>query len=133
MEEKLLKRVRAFAHVDDRERADAYRRILADSGPRYDDLSGTEQRLARMLFSSPLWRGAGGHNSYGEGFAALRAEQAVRDELSTVVDLSFDAARHQTFELGGTLAQLPLKIHARYQLEEVLAGIDYVSFDLPSP
>lgn len=128
LEEKLLKRVRAFAHVDDRERTDAYRRILADSGPRYDDLSGTEQRLARMLFYS-LWRGAGGHNSYDEGFAALRAEQAVRDELSTVVDLSFDAARHQTFELGGTLAHLPLKIHARYQLEEVLAGIDYVSFD----
>jgi hypothetical protein len=48
-----------------------------------------------MLFSSPLWRGAGGHNSYDEGFAALRAEQAVRDELSTVVDLSFDAARHR--------------------------------------
>lgn len=127
-EEVLLKRVRAFAHVDDRGRAEAYRRILADDAPSYNDLSESEQRLARMLFFS-IWRGAGGHESFDDGLTSLRSEQALRDELSSVVDLSFDGARHQTFELNGALAHIPLRIHARYQLEEVLAGIDYASLD----
>ncbi|MCL8250604.1 DUF3427 domain-containing protein [Aeromicrobium fastidiosum] len=128
LEEKLLKRVRAFTHVDDRERAATYRRILADDSPTYDELPESEQRFARMLFFS-LWRGGGGHRSFNEGLNALRTEPAVREELSTVVDLSFDAARHQTTELGGELSHLPLRIHASYQLEEVLAGIDYVSMN----
>lgn len=127
-EKVLLKRVRAFAHVDDRRRAEAYRRILADDAPSYDELSQSEQRLARMLFFS-IWRGAGGHTTFDDGLTSLRSEQALRDELSSVVDLCFDSARHQTFELNGALAHVPLRIHAHYQLEEVLAGIDYASLD----
>lgn len=128
LEEKLLKRVRAFAHVDDRERAAAYRRILADDAAAYDKLSAADRRLARMLFFS-LWRNAGGYESFGAGLAALRSEEATRDELDAVVDLSFDAARHSVIELGGRLADIPLRVHASYQLEEVLAGLDYVSLD----
>ena len=64
LEAALLKRVRAFAHVDDRDRAMAYARLLDDDAPAYDELSATEQRLARMLFNS-LW-------SDGGGFTALR-------------------------------------------------------------
>lgn len=128
LEDQLLKRVRAFTHVDDRERAAAYRRILSDDSLPYEALSATEQRLAHMLFFS-LWRGGGGHPSFAAGLDALRAERAVRDEVRSVVDLSFDGARHQTFGLAGPLAHLPLRVHARYQLEEVLAGIDYVSWD----
>ena len=36
LEERLLKRIRAFAHVDDRSRADGYGRILSDEAPPYD-------------------------------------------------------------------------------------------------
>ena len=128
LEEKLLKRVRAFAHVDDRSRANGYRQIMADDAPPYDGMSSEEQRLARMLFFS-LWRGGGGHESFGAGLDALRQEQATRDEISAVIDLSFDSARHQPIELEGKLAQVPLQVHARYQLEEILAGVDYVSLD----
>ena len=38
LEDRLLKRVRAFAHVDDPERAAAYRALLADDAPAYEDL-----------------------------------------------------------------------------------------------
>ena len=31
LQEKLLKRIRAFAHVDDRDRAESYRRLLAET------------------------------------------------------------------------------------------------------
>jgi superfamily II DNA or RNA helicase/HKD family nuclease len=126
LEDKLLKRVRAFTHVDDRTRVETYRRILSDLSPSYDELAENEQRLARMLFFS-LWRGGGGHSSFADGLNALRSEPAVRDEIGAVIDMSFDAARRQTTRLSGPLAPLPLRVHARYQLEEVLAGIDYVS------
>ena len=108
LEAALLKRVRAFSHIDDRERAMAYQRLLADNAPSYEDLSPAEQRVARMLFFS-LWPDGGGHTSYAEGLAALRAERATRDEVSGVVDLSFDAARHQALSLAGSLADVPLR------------------------
>jgi superfamily II DNA or RNA helicase/HKD family nuclease len=127
-EEKLLRRVRAFAHVDDRPRADSYANLLRDDGPSYDELSPAEQRLARMLFFS-LWPDGGQHQSFDAGLTALRAEAAIRDELHSVVDIAFDAARHETPSLPGTLADLPLKVHARYQREEILAGLDYASLE----
>jgi superfamily II DNA or RNA helicase len=61
-EEALLRRIPAFAHVDDAERANAYTALL--SAPvRYDDLSDRDQRFARMLFFA-LWPNGGGHASY---------------------------------------------------------------------
>lgn len=126
LENRLLKRVRAFAHVDDRERAEAYDQILADDATNYDEMAPAEQRLARMLFFS-LWSDAGGHDSYDAGLAALRQELATRDELRCVVDLSFDAARHQAIELGGDLHEVPLRVHARYQREEILAALGHAT------
>jgi superfamily II DNA or RNA helicase/HKD family nuclease len=126
LEERLLKRIRAFAHVDDRSRAETYERLLGDDAPIYADLSPAEQRMARMLFFS-LWPDGGGHSSYDEGLIALRREHATRDELRSVVDLSFDAARHHALDLAGGLADVPLKVHAQYQREEVLAALDYAS------
>jgi superfamily II DNA or RNA helicase/HKD family nuclease len=128
MEAQLLKRIRAFAHVDDRDRSMAYRQLLSDGAPAYADLTAAEQRLARMLFFS-LWPDGGGHGTFAEGLAAFRREQATRDELSSVVDLSFEAARHHTYELTDELADVPLRVHARYQREEVLAALDYASME----
>ena len=124
LEEKLLKRVRAFAHVDDRSRATAYSRLLADSAPGYGELSQAEQRLARMLYFS-LWSDGGGFTSVEAGLAALRQETATRRELSSVVDISFDAARHEALELSSALVEVPLKVHARYQREEILGALDF--------
>jgi superfamily II DNA or RNA helicase len=126
LEERLLKRIRAFAHVDDRARAQAYIRLLSDEALPYGELSAAEQRMARMLFFS-LWSDGGGHASYDDGLVSLRKERATRDELRSVVDLSFDASRHLALDLRGTLESVPLKVHARYQREEVLAALDYAS------
>ncbi len=124
MEEKLLKRVRAFAHVDDRLRHNAYRRLLDGAAPAYEELSPSEQRLARMLFFS-AWPDGGHHRSYREGLEALRRERAVSAEMAAVVDLSFDAARHLTVPLEHHIADVPLMVHGRYQREEILGAIDY--------
>ncbi|WP_232819805.1 DUF3427 domain-containing protein [Nocardioides allogilvus] len=123
-EEKMLRRVRAFTHVDDPQRADAYRSLLADDAHRYDDLSPEEQRLARMLYYS-FWYDGGGFASVSEGFDALRREAATRAEVASVVDLSFEDARHVPFALPGLLADVPLQVHARYQREEILPALDF--------
>lgn len=124
LEGHLLKRVRAFAHVDDPERAAAYRHLLADGAPAYDDLSEQEKRLARMLFYS-MWSDGGGHESYDAGLGALRPERAARLEISTVVDLSFEGARHVPRALPDDLVGVPLQVHAHYQREEILAALDF--------
>ena len=128
LEDKLLKRIRAFAHVDDRTRRDSYVGLLTEDERPYEDLSDGEQRLARMLFFS-FWPDGGGHQTYGEGLAALRRERATRTEASSVVDLSFEAARHLALPLAGRLIDVPLRVHARYQREEVLAALDYASLE----
>ncbi len=76
-----------------------------------------------LLFS--LWPDGGGFDSIDQGLDALRSEAATRDEIRGVVDIAFEAARHETADLTGPLADVPLKVHARYQREEILAALDY--------
>jgi hypothetical protein len=63
--------------------------------------------------------------SYDEGLAALRGERATRAEMRSVIDISFQAARHVTVPMLGQLADIPLRLHARYQREEILAALDF--------
>lgn len=124
LEERFLKRVRAFAHVDDPQRAAAYDALLSNETTAYDELSEGEQRLARMLFYS-FWSDGGGFDSYGDGLEAIRREAAARAEIRAVIHLSYEAARHVPLALSGSLSPVPLKVHARYQREEILAALDF--------
>ena len=123
-EAELLKRVRSMAHVDDAERAHAYQELLEDDGPTYEKLTQIEQRYARMLFFS-LWPNGGDFESYGDGFVALRSEQAARDELNVVIGSAFDQAQHVTALMSHHLGSSPLRTHARYSREEIVAALDY--------
>ncbi len=125
LEPALLKRVRSLAHVDDKDRAAAYRMVLADAAPAYAALSPAEQAFARMLLFS-LWP-SGKFASYDDGLASLRAEPAVRDEIRSVVDLAFDNARHVTARAKDRLRGLNLRVHARYQREEILAALGHAT------
>ncbi|MFB8249739.1 DUF3427 domain-containing protein [Streptomyces sp. NPDC055952] len=123
----LLKRVHAFLHVDDPDRASAYLRLLADDVPRYDQLNATEQAYARMLFFN-LWDNAGGFTSYQEGLDALRDQPVVRDELRQVLAHVIGQADHLPLALSGNLSQLPLKVHCSYNRSEVLAALGVARF-----
>jgi hypothetical protein len=130
-EKALLRRTQAFAHVDDRERAEAYTRI-AGTNVRYHELSQREQRFAHMLFFS-LWRNGGGFSGYQEGLDALRDHPAVCQEIVELIALGLDRAQHVTRPLEAGLQDVPLRTDAHYSLEEVLSALDYCSFErLPS-
>ncbi len=122
----LLRRVRALAHIDDPERVLTYRRLLHDDGPSYDDLPPAERSFAHMLFFS-LWPDGGGFTSYADGFNALKQEPALRDELLEIIDFAMDHARHRALHLSGRLGDLPLRVHARYSREEILAALNYAN------
>jgi superfamily II DNA or RNA helicase/HKD family nuclease len=133
-EKELLRRVRAFAHVDDPERAAAYLRWLSDDAPAYDDpiVSELDRAFGRMLFFS-LWTDGGGFDSYAAGLASLRAEPNVRHDLREVIRLGLSRAEHVPQPLPGDLAQVPLRIGASYTREEVVTALQYVSVDGRKP
>ena len=83
-ESELLKRVRAFAHVDDPGASAAYRGC-SQTKPRTTSSRPAEQTFARMLFFS-LWPDGGGFASYAAGW--LRSKRASACEMTcAVIDL----------------------------------------------
>ncbi|MFD3583421.1 DUF3427 domain-containing protein [Streptomyces sp. NPDC058683] len=121
-EEDLLKRVHAFLHIDDRERAEAYTRLLSDDAPAYEALNERDATYARMLFFN-LWDKAGGFTSYAEGLESLREQRALRSELRQVLDRVMEQADHFPIPLEGPHAHIPLKIHSAYNRSEILAAL----------
>lgn len=128
----LLKRVRAFSHVDDPERVLAYLEWLSDDAPTYDTAGPRMQEFGRMLFYS-LWTDGGGFNSYDAGLRTLRDEVNLRDDLRQVIRLGLDNTEHVTRSLVGDLGQLPLHVHARYTREEALAALRYAVLGRRAP
>jgi hypothetical protein len=84
-ESRLLKRARAFAHIDDPVRAEAYADFLRRPDMDFGALPLSGRRLAQMLHYS-LSPDGGGYSSYHDGLAALSQENAVRHEIAEVVD-----------------------------------------------
>lgn len=113
----LLRRVRAVTYVDDPHRAADYLAVLEGSAPR-------DRRLREMLFWT-IWPDGGGFSSIDEGLAALQEHPTVTDEMRQVIDLAFDASRRITLDMAGPLAGVPLRPHASYTREEVLAALGH--------
>jgi superfamily II DNA or RNA helicase/HKD family nuclease len=124
----LLRRASAYSHVDDPERADAYRRLAQVDGPSYDELSEREQRLARMLLFT-MWPKRGDFPSYSDGLRRLRRHPAVCAEIAELIALGLDRARHVPNSIGEGLQQVPVASHARYRREEILAGLGFATLE----
>ncbi|MEZ5210755.1 DUF3427 domain-containing protein [Gordonia sp. (in: high G+C Gram-positive bacteria)] len=128
LEEKLLKRVRAFAHIADLVREEALRRILGATDIEYEQLSAFDQAIARMVYFS-FFPAANEFDNYSDALRAIRASRSACEEILTVVAMNCDASRQSTIALDGDLADVPLQIHARYNREEILAALGTASFD----
>ena len=109
------------------------RRALPPTGgsstmtPPTTKLPDIDKAFARMLLFS-LWPD-GAFQSFENGLTTLQLEPAVRDDLRSVIDVAFDRARHTTYTPRGQLENLELRVHARYQREEILAALDYATLD----
>ncbi|GAB3625000.1 DEAD/DEAH box helicase [Mariniluteicoccus endophyticus] len=104
-EDKLLRRVSRFAHVDDARRAALYLDLLSDDAPRYQDLNASEQIIARMLFFT-LWRDKGGFASFEEGLLSLQHEESFRREASEVIHWAWENSGSSQSRVGSESAGL---------------------------
>ncbi|NSL43618.1 DEAD/DEAH box helicase [Streptomyces sp. 8P21H-1] len=123
----LLKRVHAFLHIDDPERADAYLRLLSDDAPAYEALTPPDQTYARMLFFN-LWDNAGGFTSFQQGLESLRSHYVFRDELRQVLSYVIERSDHFPIALSGSHRHIPLKVHSAYNRSEILAALGVARF-----
>jgi superfamily II DNA or RNA helicase/HKD family nuclease len=119
-EEQIARRVRSLVHVDDVNRRDAYRVLMAPDGPRYEALTEAGRRIARMLCLA-IWPDRDGR-TYPELLARLRDEPAMVDEIGQVLKLGADASRLAPGGLGEGLTDVPLNSHAHYTRPEILAA-----------
>ena len=126
LEERLLKRIRAFAHVDDRVRADAYGHSARRRRTR---LRRTVAARAASGADALLLAVAGRRRPRvvrrGPGRAPSRTAPATSSPPSSTCPSTRPGTMHSALE--GRLADVPLNVHARYQREEVLAALDYAS------
>lgn len=119
----LLKRMHAFRHIDDTERASAYRQFIANDAPSYEDLTEWDQTLARMLFFN-LWDKAAGFTSYTEGLASLRDQHQVRSELGQLLTHLMHSPQVRPAQpLTGAHVHIPMSIHHAYNRSEILAAM----------
>ncbi len=130
-EQRLLRRAARFLHVDDQERLSLWRAVLAAPGPpTMDGLGKREERLLLMLFFS-LWRDGGGFSDYPAGWGQLWANPAVRQEIVQVLDLAALRIGHVPVRLPA-MDSVPLWMHCRYSIDELLAAVGRASLDRPT-
>ena len=117
----LLRAVGRLLHVNDDERIDAYRGFLAPAGaPVPSALNEMDRRRLRMLIASlaPPRSKA----TLPEFIEDVWSNPQVLAELRELLDLLHGTGDHLDIPLG--LPDVPLRIHARYTRDEILAAFD---------
>jgi hypothetical protein len=123
-EETLRRSCGRLLHVDDRERLEAYAKILRSPAPPViGDVASRPARLLRMLVASVCDRALTKDDSLEKGVTLLWRHPQVRAELVELFDLLLDRIDHLHFELGEPHSEVPLRIHARYSRLEILAAL----------
>ena len=129
-EEGLLRRTARFLHVDDQERLNVWRDVLAaPAPPALEGLGKREERLLLMLFFT-LWRDGGGFSDYSAAWAQLWANPSVRREIVEVLDVAKSLISHVPVRLSA-MDSVPLWVHCRYSIDELLAAVGRVSLGQP--
>ena len=107
-------------HLDDSLRLDGIRAFVKHATtPTADDSDATQRILFMVLGYArhPL-------SELQKTWDALWQSSAIKEEIVQLLDLLDDQRRHVTMPLSGPLGALPLRVHATYKLDEILAGVD---------
>ncbi|MGE0708798.1 MAG: DUF3427 domain-containing protein [Planctomycetota bacterium] len=107
-------------HLDDADRLGRLRRLVATPAPPAADPTDPTQRALHVL----LGYMRAPYEELMRTWADLWASPALLDELRQVLALLEDRLRRPTHALTGALAAVPLRVHATYALDEVLAAFD---------
>ncbi|MEE1650240.1 DUF3427 domain-containing protein [Brachybacterium sp. J144] len=123
----LLRRVGTLTHVDDPERIRAYRRLLTT--PTLPPDVETDLYAAMLVFS--FW--PAGEHGVRAGLETIRAYSQVVAEMLNLLAYQEQASRVLPASLSGSAARSPLRSHARYSREELLAGFGLGTLDKGTP
>lgn len=123
----LLRRVGTLTHVDDPERIQAYRNLL--TAPVLPEGVEADLHAAMLVFS--FW--PSGERSIRAGLDEIRTHRAVVEELLDLLAYQEQSSRVRPEALTGSVARSPLRSHARYSREELLAGLGLGTLDTGAP
>jgi superfamily II DNA or RNA helicase/HKD family nuclease len=122
-------------HWDDPERLAAYRAWLTcEEAPRVREFPERERRMAMALIFG-LFGWTRKWTSLQQAFDGLWDHPAQRVELRQLVDLLEERANRLPQPLNRVLEgwthPVPLSVHSRYSLVDILTGFDLMNFDHP--
>lgn len=123
-DEELLKRLGSLLNTDDPAYLATWARATSEGAT--GAVSEVERRRLRML-STRLFGKTAVHDPDAL-LVALRAHPAVAREIEEMIPLLLASATHVTVPLAQFPA-VPLAIHGRYALQEIMAAFDVVSAD----
>ena len=90
-----------------------------------------EKQMLLMLHYD-LWQTAGGFDSLESSIRAVGQNKVMVDEIIQVMELLLDRIDSKEIKIELPYKQ-PLKVHARYTRDQILAGIGLSTFDRKSP
>jgi superfamily II DNA or RNA helicase len=93
--------------------------------------SEVEKQMLLMLHYD-LWQTAGGFDSLQSSIRALGQNKVMVDEIIEVLELLLDRIESKEMDIELPYQQ-PLKVHARYTRDQILAGIGLSTFARKSP
>jgi superfamily II DNA or RNA helicase/HKD family nuclease len=126
-ERSLRRAVGRLLHLDDQERIETYRRVLASSEPpQLDSLPERERRLARMLLAQVAGSALDKDMTLQAGVELLWTHPQVRAELLDLLVVLDERVDHVHSPLD-THPDAPLQVHARYTRLEILAAMGFGS------
>ena len=93
--------------------------------------SEVEKQMLLMVHYD-LWQTAGGFDSLESSIRAVGQNKVMVDEIIEVLELLLDRIESKEMDIGLPYQQ-PLKVHARYTRDQILAGIGLSTFERKSP
>ncbi|MDD3196032.1 MAG: DUF3427 domain-containing protein [Paludibacter sp.] len=97
---------------------------------KYEQLSEAEQKMALMLHYD-VWQAAGKFETIERSIREIGANEVMVNEIIEVVEILLDRVDFKEIDINLPYQQ-PLKIHARYTREQILAALGFSSFALKS-
>jgi superfamily II DNA or RNA helicase len=97
---------------------------------RMNDLSEIEQSMALMLHYD-VWQSAGGFKSLEDSINQIGKNKVLVEEIAELMEILLDRINFKEIEIDLPYKH-PLKVHARYTRDQILAAFGFSSFERKS-